>query len=90
MQNRENLTAVFHSLSHLSVPPGAGLVKPLPWDLKILLLPFFFCSHVALQSWFVQGADRNGAALLSGWGFYVCNCFEAFPLLITLNKLDQG
>lgn len=79
---------MFHSLSHLGISPGTGVVKSLPWDLKILLFRFFFNSRVALQR-FAQGADRSGAALF-GWGYNVCDCCEAFPLLITLNKWDQG
>lgn len=50
----------------------------------------FTASDFFLPGWFAQGADRSGAALLSGWGYYVCDCFETFPLLIILNKLDQG
>lgn len=50
MQNTEKTLQLCFILSHLIVSAGTGLVKPLPWDLKILLLQLSFSSCVALQS----------------------------------------
>lgn len=71
---------MFHSLSHLSVSPGTGLVKSLSWDLKILLLQFFLLPSCILNAELAcQRAGRNAATLLSGWVFVRVTALGFFP-----------